>query len=62
MPIRDYQCRDCQHEFESLDKGGPKRKCPKCSGRLDVVFKQMPAYHNRYSLMHPQRREGRVKG
>lgn len=61
MPTRDYQCRDCKHEFESLDKL-PLRKCPKCSGRLDVVFKAVAAYHNLYSFMHPQKNEGRVKG
>ncbi len=32
MPIYEYECAKCGHEFEALQKisEGPLRKCPKC--------------------------------
>jgi putative FmdB family regulatory protein len=30
MPIFEYICQDCQHEFETLVFGRDKAKCPKC--------------------------------
>jgi putative FmdB family regulatory protein len=33
MPIYEYQCRECQHKFEVLQKmgeDGQRLKCPKC--------------------------------
>jgi len=35
MPIYEYVCRDCGHEFEELrlsSSGGKKTACPKCGG------------------------------
>ena len=39
MPVYDYRCKDCGHDFvviESLkeyeDHEGTERKCPKCEG------------------------------
>lgn len=39
MPIYEYACRDCRHEFEILHKVGEgrKRKCPECGGRLEKL-------------------------
>jgi len=35
MPIFEYVCQECQHEFETLIFGRDKAKCPKCqSGKL----------------------------
>ena len=33
MPIYEYQCADCHHQFDLLQKinDEPTRKCPKCS-------------------------------
>lgn len=61
MPSRDYRCKDCGHEFESLDRQGTvRRTCPCCHRRaLEVVFKQLPAYHDQYSPMHPGKGRGR---
>ena len=38
MPIYEYCCRDCGHEFEELtfSSSDPAPNCPKC-GRADVV-------------------------
>ncbi len=33
MPIFEYICQECQHEFESLVFGRDKAKCPKCRSR-----------------------------
>lgn len=36
MPIFEYICKDCQHEFEALIFGSQKAECPKCqSKKLD---------------------------
>jgi putative FmdB family regulatory protein len=33
MPIFEYICQECQHEFETLVFGHDKAKCPKCQSR-----------------------------
>jgi len=33
MPIFEYVCKDCQHEFEALVFGRDKAKCPKCKSQ-----------------------------
>jgi putative FmdB family regulatory protein len=33
MPIFEYICQECQHEFETLVFGRDKAKCPKCHGQ-----------------------------
>lgn len=40
MPIYEYRCRKCGHEFETLQRIGarPLRKCPECSGRLEKLI------------------------
>lgn len=40
MPIYEYQCLDCKHEFETMQKASdpPEKKCPKCGGRLSKVI------------------------
>lgn len=60
MPIYEFQCKACGHEFErrmGFDDLKP-RKCPKC-GKLRVK-KQVSAgvLHMRYSLMHPRYMRG----
>ena len=39
MPIYEYRCRTCSHEFETVQRVGARmlRKCPECSGRLDKL-------------------------
>ena len=32
MPMYEYVCQDCTHEFETLVFNGDKVSCPKCSG------------------------------
>jgi len=33
MPIFEYICQECQHEFEALVFGRDKAQCPKCQGK-----------------------------
>lgn len=33
MPIFEYVCRDCQHEFEILVSGETRPRCPECESR-----------------------------
>jgi putative FmdB family regulatory protein len=33
MPIFEYRCKECSHEFEALVFGNQKAECPKCHGK-----------------------------
>ncbi len=33
MPIFEYICQECQHEFETIVFGRDKAQCPKCQSR-----------------------------
>jgi putative FmdB family regulatory protein len=33
MPIFEYVCEQCDHQFEALVYGGKKAECPKCPGK-----------------------------
>jgi putative FmdB family regulatory protein len=33
MPIFEYICQECQHEFEALVFGKDKAACPKCRSK-----------------------------
>ena len=33
MPIFEYVCNDCNHEFEALVYGKDKAECPKCHSK-----------------------------
>jgi len=33
MPIFEYLCENCDHEFEALVYGKQKAECPKCHGK-----------------------------
>ncbi len=33
MPIFEYVCKECDHQFEALVYGKEKAECPKCHGR-----------------------------
>jgi putative FmdB family regulatory protein len=32
MPLYDYRCRQCAHEFEALVRNGEAACCPGCAG------------------------------
>lgn len=33
MPIFEYVCKDCSHEFEAIVYGNQKAECPKCQSK-----------------------------
>jgi len=33
MPIYEFICKNCQHEFEALVYGNEKAECPKCHSK-----------------------------
>jgi len=33
MPIFEYQCKECDHEFETLVFGDQEVSCPRCEGK-----------------------------
>jgi putative FmdB family regulatory protein len=39
MPLYEYSCRDCQHNFETLVFDGDTVECPECHGeRLERLL------------------------
>jgi len=65
MPLHDYQCGACNHQFEKLvGMGNPEpRKCPEC-GKLKLkklLFTRPPVPLMRYSPMHPRRGRGMTR-
>jgi len=51
MPLYDYECRECGHEFEALVRKGDVPQCPKCHTehleRLLSTFMMTSDEHNR---------------
>lgn len=45
MPLYDYLCRACGHEFEALVMGGSQPACPRC-GSSDLR-KRMSSFSTR---------------
>jgi putative FmdB family regulatory protein len=42
MPIYEYECRACHHEFEQLVRTGDTPACPKCQGQdLERLLSQV---------------------
>lgn len=46
MPLNEYQCTECGHLFEEIQKfsDDPLEKCPECSGAL-VKNMSAPSFH-----------------
>ena len=45
MPLYEYRCRSCDHQFEKIQAFGeePVTTCPKCEGVLVRVISPAPA-------------------
>ena len=43
MPLYEYACRKCEHEFETLVQPGEKVVCPKCESTKLVKLLSTPA-------------------
>jgi putative FmdB family regulatory protein len=45
MPIYEYVCRKCHHEFEVLVRGSERPQCPKCGDqKLDKLLSVSAAH------------------
>lgn len=57
MPIYEYSCGTCGHQFEALVRGATLPECPKCKGgELERVF-SLPAVSSTSSTRSVIRRE-----
>lgn len=43
MPIFEYHCTSCQHEFETLVRTGDTPACPKCASHDLTKLLSLPA-------------------
>lgn len=43
MPIFDFVCASCHHEFEALVRSGSEPECPQCHGKELEKRLSMPA-------------------
>jgi putative FmdB family regulatory protein len=43
MPIYDYRCNSCRHEFEAFVRGSKVVACPKCRGEDLERLMSLPA-------------------
>ncbi|MCP3692866.1 MAG: zinc ribbon domain-containing protein [Planctomycetaceae bacterium] len=56
MPIYEYSCCECRHEFEILVRASESPSCPQCSSeQLGKLF-SVPAAPNRSSGSHENSR------
>jgi len=46
MPIYEYVCQDCGHEFEFLLRGDDKPVCPSCGRQRLSKSMSVPAAHS----------------
>jgi putative FmdB family regulatory protein len=65
MPIFEYQCEDCSHEFEALILPGIEARCPQCAGqRLKRLLSQFAVSSDntrQHNLKEARRRSGAIR-
>jgi putative FmdB family regulatory protein len=45
MPLYEFNCLDCEREFELLVRGSEKPQCPQCEGTRLTKLLSAPAAH-----------------
>ena len=59
MPIFEYVCKHCEHEFEALIFGTQKAECPKCqSKKLEPQLSVFAVSAKSASASQPSRAAG----
>lgn len=53
MPIYEYACSQCRHEFEILVRGSEQPICPECGGKRLQKLLSIPAAHTHGSPLTP---------
>ena len=46
MPIYEYTCEKCGHEFETLLRGSEQPECPKCGSKKLNKILSTPSAHS----------------
>lgn len=46
MPIYEYSCQGCGHQFEALVRTGTVPACPSCAGEQLERLVSLPAVHS----------------
>lgn len=61
MPVYKTRCTACGHTWETVRgvQEGPPKRCPKCRKKAETVWDSVPAFHSRYSPLHPRVNRGR---
>lgn len=49
MPIYEYRCASCTHEFEALVRGGGDPACPECADERVERLLSLPQVHSEVS-------------
>ena len=53
MPIYEYECRTCHHEFEQLIRTGDTPVCPSCKGQtLERLLSHVAAMSSENTRQH----------
>jgi len=55
MPLYDFACRTCDHEFEALVRTGDVPECPSCHGH------ELERLLSTFALSTDERRQAAVK-
>lgn len=60
MPTYDYDCSNCGAEFELVHgMNETRKKCSRCGQlKLKRAWRQVAAFHNHFSPMHPRINRG----
>ncbi len=53
MPIYEYVCPGCNHEFETLVRGDESPQCPQCGGRKLTKLISVPSAHSGVGVNPP---------
>jgi len=53
MPLYEYSCQKCQHNFEALVFGAEKVECPQCQGERLERLLSVPARPRAEALALP---------
>lgn len=52
MPIFDYKCRECGHQFEKMVRNNEKASCPSCSATELEQLLSVPGISTQKSRDH----------
>ncbi|MBM4088507.1 MAG: zinc ribbon domain-containing protein [Planctomycetes bacterium] len=53
MPIYEYSCTKCGHEFETLLRGDAQPQCPQCGGGKLEKLLSVPSAHSATGVNPP---------